>query len=48
MEKTLDKIIQKFVVDVNKLYEGEALDGDETEFVAEQVLNQLNIFNANK
>ena len=41
-EKKLEKVVYKFVKDIGKIYAPEPMDGDETEAIADRVLNELN------
>jgi len=47
MENELDSLIKDFVFKIHELYDGEPLDGDNTQFIANKVLDELDNFNGN-
>lgn len=47
MRRSIDQEIECFITSINDLWKDEALDGDETEEIANKVLAELNRENGN-
>ena len=48
MRRNIDKEVEDFVNSIQDMWKDEALDGDETEEIANKILAELDEINANK
>lgn len=47
MIRNIDEEVEDFIESINDLWAGEALDGDETEEIANKILQKLDQMNGN-